>query len=89
MRPREVSLSNATADKVIAGIEEARAIVEGKETAYDGAYRIWALTLLVPAPKSHELDTFIYGASGWQSRPEERPIFEEKILAAARDLVRD
>jgi hypothetical protein len=52
-----------------------------------GAQRISDLTLLAHPDSTHELDTFIDAASEWPGRPEDGAIFEEGILAAARDLV--
>jgi hypothetical protein len=67
--------------------EEARAIVEGTVDAYTGALRIWDLTLLAQPDTTHELDTFIYPASEWPSRPDDGAIFEEGVRRAAEELV--
>jgi hypothetical protein len=62
-------------------------IVDGTLPPYEGAKRIWDLTLRVPDEHIPELDSFVYAASEWQDRPEDRTVFAEGIVAAARDLV--
>lgn len=66
----------------------ARDILQGTSSPYEGAKEISDLSLLV-APDHHlpDLDTFVYAASEWKDRPNDRNIFVEGILAAARDLV--
>jgi len=70
--------------------EEARAILDGSSSAYEGAERIWDLTLLLePDGLDHELDTFLYAAMEWPDRPQDAAIFEEGVRLAAADLVQD
>jgi len=65
----------------------AKKILLGTTGAYDGANQIWELTLCVPDEELPELDPFVYAASEWEDRPEDRRVFGEGIIAAARDLV--
>lgn len=67
--------------------EIATEILGGMVTAYVGAKQIWDLTLRVPDVEFPELDAFVYAASEWEDRPEDRPSFEDGIVAAARELV--
>jgi hypothetical protein len=67
--------------------ETAKTILGGRIGAYEGAMEIWDLTLEAPEEDLHELDTFIYGASEWEDRPEDRRLFSDGIMAAAKDLV--
>jgi len=66
--------------------EISQAIVAGTTAPHDGAKRIWDLTLRVPGERFPDLDTFIYAASEWEERPEDRRFFDEGIVAAAREL---
>lgn len=66
--------------------ETARDILSGKISPYEGAKRIWRLSLHIDEHLP-ELDTYVYGASEWEDRPEDRHIFEEGIIIAARDLL--
>ena len=65
----------------------AKEILTGTTEAYLGAKRIWDLTLHASSEGFPELDSFVYAASEWEERPEDRATFEEGIIAAARDLV--
>lgn len=67
--------------------ETAQEILAGATGAYVGARQIWDLTLRASDERLPELDTFVYGASEWEDRPEDRVAFEEGIVAAARGLV--
>jgi len=78
-------LSNAAAVMRLAH-EISQAIIAGTTAPYDGAKQIWALTLRAPGERFPDLDTFIYAASEWEERPEDRQLFDEGIVAAARDL---
>lgn len=63
-------------------------ILDGTTNPYAGARRIWDLSLRVaPQQQLPELDTFIYAASEWESRPADRNIFVQGILAGAQELV--
>jgi hypothetical protein len=67
--------------------ELARKIVDGSLPPYDGAERIWDLTLRINPERIHELDPFVYAASEWRSRPGDRPFFESAIVSEARALL--
>ena len=67
--------------------EIAKEILAGTMTAYLGAKQIWDLTLHALDADLPELDTFVYAASEWEDRPEDRVAFEEGIVASARELV--
>ena len=66
--------------------ETAREIVSGTVEPYEGAKRIWELARSAPDESLSELDPFIYAASEWEDRPEDRGHFERGILAEARRL---
>lgn len=65
--------------------EYARQILSGRITPRVGGELISALSV-IPQERLSELDTFVYGASEWEDRPEDGPIFEKGIIAAAKDL---
>ncbi len=65
----------------------ASGIANGTIAPYAGAKRIWDLTLQVPVEPIPELDPFIYAASEWEERAEDRVHFEQGILSEARALV--
>lgn len=67
--------------------ELASRIVNGTIAPYEGAKRIWELTLRMPQERFSQLDTFVYAASEWPERPAHRNIFVEGIVAAARELM--
>lgn len=67
--------------------EAAKEIVSGKVDAYVGAKRIWDLTLSAPHERWPDLDPFIYAASEWEERPEDREFFEKEVLAEAKRQV--
>lgn len=67
--------------------ETARGILSGTTGVYLGAEQIWDLTLCASDESLPELDSFVYAASEWEDRPEDRDAFEEGIVAAARELV--
>ena len=66
--------------------EVAKAISADAMRPYDGAKQIWELTLRVPAEHFPDLDPFVYAASEWEDRPEDRPLFDQGIRAAAAEL---
>lgn len=66
--------------------ENAKEILNGKITPYEGAKRISELSLCID-DHLPELDTYVYGASEWEDRPEDRHIFEEGIIMAAKELL--
>lgn len=67
--------------------DAAAEILGGTIAPYAGAKRIWDLTLRAPAERIPELDPFIYAASEWEERPEDRVHFERGIMSEARALV--
>lgn len=67
--------------------EIAKEILSGTMGPHDGAKQIWELSLRIPDENLPELDSFVYAASEWEDRPEDRHVFEEGIAAAARELV--
>jgi hypothetical protein len=66
--------------------EIATDIADGTIVPYDGAKRIWQLTLRVPEQQLPELDSFVYAASEWEDRPDDRDRFEDGIRRAAHEL---
>lgn len=70
----------------ILATEVARAILSGSTEASEGAKAIWDLTLLLDQENMPELDPFIYAASEWDDRPEDRSMLEQGILDTARDI---
>lgn len=67
--------------------ETAKEILSGAMAPYDGAKQIWELSLRIPEEHLPQLDSFVYAASEWEHRPEDRHVFEDGIAAAARELV--
>ena len=65
----------------------AREILVGATGPYVGAKQIWNLTLRAPDEDLPELDSFVYAASEWEDRPEDRGAFDEGIAAAAREFI--
>lgn len=65
----------------------AKDVVAGDTHPYQGAKGIWDLTLQVSGEDVSDLDSFIYAASEWEDRPEDREAFEIAIVAAAEDLL--
>jgi hypothetical protein len=66
--------------------DTATEILDGTIAPYTGARRIWELTLRAPTERIPELDPFIYAASEWEDRPEDRVHFEQGIILEARTL---
>ena len=66
--------------------EIAKGMVNGTVGTAQGAKQIWDLSLQIVDERMPELDTFVYGASEWDDRPEDRHIFEAGIMAAAKAL---
>ena len=67
--------------------ETAKGILSGSVEAYEGGKQIWQLSLHIPGETLSELDSFVYAASEWEDRPEDRHAFEEGIIAAAKELL--
>ena len=67
--------------------DAAAEIVGGTMAPYSGAKQIWDLTLRAPSVRIPELDPFIYAASEWEERPEDRVHFEQGIVSEARVLL--
>ena len=66
--------------------ESAARVLRGELSPYLGNKRIAQLALAVDQDVP-ELDLLIYIADQWESRPEDRPLFERAISDAARQLV--
>jgi hypothetical protein len=62
-------------------------VLDGIVAPYEGAKRIWQLTLRAPGQALPELDSFVYAASEWEDRAEDRRRFDEGIRRAAHELV--
>lgn len=67
--------------------ETAKELLSGAMAPHAGAKQIWELSLRAPDEDLPELDLFVYAASEWEDRPEDRPVFEDGVAAAARELV--
>jgi hypothetical protein len=85
----ELELPLPTAPEAAMGLARdiATKVLDGATTPYGGAKQIWELSLRIPDEHLPQLDTFIYAASEWEDRPEDRNIFAEGIVVAARELV--
>jgi hypothetical protein len=59
-------------------------IVAREITPYHGAKSLWRASLAVGDRSFHELDPFIYAASEYEDRPEDRALFEASILEEAK-----
>ncbi len=77
--PREAAILVAT--------QVATQITQGAVTPYEGARQIWAIARRLPRDHVPELDTFVYGASEWEERPDDQKAFAAGIMAAAHDLL--
>lgn len=74
-------------DAIICLAEQIAAeIVRGAVAPYAGAKRIWELSRRGRTERIRELDPFIYAASEWEERPEDRVRFEQDIICEARAL---
>jgi len=62
-------------------------VATGRNTPYDGAKRIWMLCLRLPEGHAPVLDPFVYAASEWEDRPEDRALFNAAILREAHELL--
>ncbi len=87
---RELGLHrpNAREAAMRLSVEVARAIASGSITPDRGAREIWSIVRSVPKEQLPELDTFVYGASEWDERPEARDAFAKGIISAAHDLLK-
>jgi hypothetical protein len=72
---------------VLLAREIALSIIRGDVDPYKGAQEVWQLTLLADEGVP-ELDSFVYAASEWNERPADHDVFEEGVVAAAGELVR-
>ncbi|HEX9983222.1 MAG TPA: hypothetical protein VGF69_08160 [Thermoanaerobaculia bacterium] len=81
----ETGASGEVLDEVRSFVRDiASEIVRGTLTPYEGARRIWSAALLLPA--EHTYDQFIYAASEYENRPDDRPFFEDAIRREARNF---
>ena len=85
----ELQLRNASRQQAVVQLakERAREILSGERSPYQGAKEIWQLSLRLHEVHLPELDSFIYYASEWENRPEDRYVFEAGIVDAARELL--
>jgi hypothetical protein len=67
----------------------ARRMLAGEGSAYELSKAIWSIARRVHGQVIASLDPFIYAASEWEERPEDRPFFEKEMLKAAEDLLRE
>ncbi|HVC78161.1 MAG TPA: hypothetical protein VND96_16745 [Candidatus Micrarchaeaceae archaeon] len=86
---RELGIESPTPREaaMLVAAEVALRITQGLISPYDGAKEIWNIVRKLPREHLSELDTFVYGASEWEERPEDRMSFAAGIMDAARDLV--
>lgn len=76
------ALSTADAARICAR-EMSRLILNGELTPYDGAKKIWEISLRVETPDFHDFDTFIYAASEMEDRPDDTKFFVDVIQKEA------
>lgn len=65
----------------------ARKIINIEVTPYEGARKMWEISVKVGDVNFHELDTFIYAASEMEDRPEDESFFAAEIVKCAVDFV--
>lgn len=68
--------------------EHAKDVLSGTLAPYQGAKLIWELTLRAPAGSMPELDSFVYAASEWEDRREDREVLQDGIMSAVKVLLR-
>jgi hypothetical protein len=83
----EVPMPDKREAAMILARDVAKRIVEATASAIDGANQIWNIALLARNEIGHELDAFVYAASEWNDRPEDRDMISGWILEAAREIV--
>jgi hypothetical protein len=90
---RYFALRGITANKYCAVMRLAREISKeilgGTTRPYEGAKQIWEISLRLPEDHLPDLDSFVYAASEWEERPEDRHVFERGIVTAAKELLVD
>ena len=69
--------------------KEALKMLRKEVAPYEGSRAIWAVARSVPGEAMATLDPFIYAASEWEDRPEDRHLLERGMLRAAEDLVEE
>ncbi|HUY74489.1 MAG TPA: hypothetical protein VMW11_08260 [Candidatus Dormibacteraeota bacterium] len=86
---RELDIESPTLREaaILVATEVAGRITDGSVSPYAGAKEIWDIARRLPLEHLPEFDTFVYGASEWEERPENRQNFADGIIAAAHDLV--
>lgn len=80
------TLTDATARRLMAR-HVALSILSGSIDPYSGARAIWGLAAQVADQECFA--PFIGAASGWEDEPDYRSEYEQDIIAAAKDLVKD
>jgi len=66
----------------------AQDIVEERCDPYTGARSIWEVVADRPLEIRSKADPFVYAASEWEGRPEDREDFERGMVDEARRLLR-
>ena len=84
-----VSLPDRRRAVMLLALKTARRIVQSNLPPYEGANTIWQLTLLGDPEKFHDLDAFVYAASEWEDRCQDRAFFDRAIMQAAHKLLHD
>jgi hypothetical protein len=78
-------------DKRTAALQYARCvsklIVSGEVTPYHGAKSLWIASLAVAETSFHDLDPFIYAASEYEDRPQDKAFFDESIVTEAQRVL--
>lgn len=60
-----------------------RQILSGEVPPYEGARKIWGASTKINV-EFHDVDPFIYAASEYEDRPEDREFFKKEILLEAQ-----
>ncbi len=81
VRPRHETALETVVNGVL------KAILAHSVPAIQGARELWDLSLSFPGKAMKRLHPFVYAASEWNERPEERGEIERWILDAARELI--
>jgi|SRR5579859_455723 len=86
----ELQIQSPTAREaaMLVATDLALRITQGKILPYDGAKQIWRIHTGFSEEHLQELDPFVYAASEWEVRPDDRDYFAAAIVAAAGQLVR-
>lgn len=77
-----LSISKADAARILA-VVISKQIIDGELTPYEGARKIWDISIKLADYSFHDLDSFIYAASEYDSRLSESNFFDNEILKEA------